>query len=161
MANFSPKLCDDKRMFSILRIKRQDLFLLSSTDKSKSYISSAIFPHCFKSALVTLTVKKMCLYHNDLYNYRPVSNICLIAELIVNLILLKDSFYQTSHTIYNRFHSGYRPGHSTDKTLETFFYGLFLSISKDSMSFLDLPDFSPSFDEIDHSIHISHHHTEF
>ena len=50
--------------------------LPSLTDLFNSSLASGIFPQCFKSALVTPILKKRCLDHNDLNNYRPVYNLC-------------------------------------------------------------------------------------
>ena len=76
----------------------------------------------------------MCLYHNDLNNYRPVSNLCFIAKILEKLVLSQDSSYLNSRNLYNTCQSAYCPGHSTDKT---------------------------AFDKIVHTILVHHLHTDF
>ena len=83
------------------------LFLLFSsilpslTDLFNSSLASGIFPQCFKSALVTPILKKRCLDHNDLNNYRPVSNLCFIAKILEKLVLSQVSSFLNSHNLYN------------------------------------------------------------
>ena len=87
----------------------QDYFLPSLTDLFNSSLASAIFPQCIKSALVTPILKKRCLVHNDLNNYRPVSNLCFIAKILEKLVLSQFSSYLNSHNFYNTCQSAYRP----------------------------------------------------
>ena len=93
-------------------------------------LASGIFPQCFKSALVTPIFKKRCLYHNDLNNYRPVSNLCFIAKILEKLVLSQVSYYLNSHNLYNTCQSAYRPGHSTETALLKVVNDLFLSLNK-------------------------------
>ena len=83
----SPKSCDPDPIPSILLIECLDSILPSLTDLFNSSLASGIFPQCIKSAIVTPILKKRCLNHNDLNNYRPVSNLCFIAKIFENLII--------------------------------------------------------------------------
>ena len=121
----------------------------SLTDLFSSSIASAILPQCIKSALVAPIVKKRYLDHNDLNNYRPVSNLCFIAKILKKLVLSQVSFYFNSHNLYNTCQSAYRPGRSTDAALLNVVYDLFLSLNKGNISVLD---FSSALDTIDHPI---------
>ena len=111
--NSAPKSCElDPIPFKLL-IECLDSILPSLTDLFNSSLASGIFPQCFKSALVTPFIKKRCLDHNDLNNYRPVSNLCFIAKILEKLVLSQVSSYLNSHNLYNTCQSAYRPGHST------------------------------------------------
>ena len=77
--NSAPKSCELDPIPSKLLIECPDSILPSLTDLFNSSLASGIFPQCFKSALVTPILKKRCLDHNDLNNYRPVSNLCFIG----------------------------------------------------------------------------------
>ena len=138
-----------------------DYIISSLTDLFNSSLSSGIFPQCLKSALVTLILKKKCLVHNDLNNYRPVSNLCFIAEILEKLVLSQVSSYLNSHNLYNTCPSAYRPGHSTETALLKVVNDLFLSLIKGNISVLALLDFSSAFDTIDHPILVHRHHTDF
>ena len=101
--------------------------------------------------------QKRCLHHNDLNNYRPVSNLCFIDKILEKLVLSQVSSYLNSHNLYNTFQSAYRPGHSTETALLKVVNDLFLSLNKGNISVLALLDFSSAFD----TILVHHLHTDF
>ena len=135
--------------------------LPSLTDLFISSLASDIFPQCFKSTLVTPILKKMCLDHNDLSNYRPVSNLCFTAKILEKLVLSHVSSYLNSHYRYNTCQSAYRPGHSTETALLIVVNNLLLSPNKGNIYVLAMLDFSSAFDTIDHSIIVHRLHTDF
>ena len=114
---FTPKSCELDPIPSKLLIECLDHILHSLTDLFNSALASGILPQCFKSALVTLILKNGCLDHNDLNNYRPVSNLCFIANIVKKLVLSQVSSYLNSHYLYNTCQSAYHPGHSTENVL--------------------------------------------
>ena len=73
--NSAHKSCELDPIPSKHLIECIDSILPSLTDLFNSSLASGIFPLCFKSALVTPILKKRCLDHNDLNNYRPVYNL--------------------------------------------------------------------------------------
>ena len=148
-------------MPSKLLIECLDSILPSLTDLFKSSLSSGIFPQCFKSAFVTPILKKRCLDHNGLNNYRSVSNLCFIAKILEKLVLSQVSAYLNSHNLYNACQSAYRPGHSTETALLKVVNNLFLSLTKGNITVLALFDFSSAFHTIDHHILVHHLHTDF
>ena len=159
--NSAPKSCEHDPIPSKLLIECLDSILPSLTDLFNYSLVSGIFPQCFKSALVTPILKKRCLDHNDLNNYRPVSNLCFIAKILEKLVLSQVSSYLNSHNLYNTCQSAYRPGHSTKTALLKVANDLFLSHNKGNISVLALLDFSPAFDTIDHPILVHRLHAEF
>ena len=144
-----------------LLIECIDSILPSLIDLFNSSLASGIFPQCFKSALVTPILKKKCHDHNDLNNYRPVSNLCFIPKILEKLVLSQVSSYLNSRNLYNTCQSAYRPGHSTETALLKVFNDLFLSLNKGNISELALHDFSSAFDTIDHPILVHRLHTDF
>ena len=156
--NSAPKSCELDPIPSKLLIECLDSIL---TDLFNSSIASGIFPQCFKSALVTPILKKKCLDHNDLNNYRSVSNLCFIAKILEKLVLSQVSSYLNSHNLYNTCQSAYRPGNSTETALLKVVNDLFLSLNKGNISVLALLDFSSAFDTIDHPILVHRLHTDF
>ena len=103
----------------------------------------------------------MCLDHNELNNYPPVSNLCFIAKILEKLVLTQVYAYLNSHNFYNTCQSAYRPRHSTETALLQVVNDLFLSVDKGNISVLALLDFSSAFDTIDHPILIHRLHTDF
>ena len=79
--NSAPKSCDQDPL-QTLNIMSRFYYL---TDLFDSSLSSGIFPQFFKSALVTPILKKRCLDHNDLNNYRPVYGYALLLIYWKNL----------------------------------------------------------------------------
>ena len=156
-----PKSCELDPIHSKLLIECLDCILPYLTDLFNSSLASGIFPQCFKSALVTPILKKRCLDHNDLNNYRPVSNLCFIAKILEKLVHSQVSSYLNSHNLYNTCQSAYRPNHSTETALLKVVNDLFLSLNKGNISVLALLDFSSAFDTIDHTILVHHLHTDF
>ena len=102
-----------------------------------------------------------CLDHNDLNNYRPVSNLSFIAKILEKLVLSQVSSNLNSHNLYNTCQSSYRPGRNTETALLKVVNDLFLSLSKGTISVLALLDFSSAFYTIDHPILVHRLHTNF
>ena len=102
------------------------------------------FSCVFSSVLPMRSVgrKKMCLYHNDLNNYRPVSKPCFIAKILEKLVLSQVSSYLNSRNLHNTCQSVYRQGHSTETALLSAVNDLFLSLNKGNISVLALLAFS-------------------
>ena len=163
--NYAPKSCELDPIPSKLLIECIDSILPSLTDQFNSSLASGIFPQCFKSTLVTPILKKRCLDHNDLNNYRPVYNLCFIAKILEKLVLSQVSSYLNSHNLCNTCQSAYCPGHSTSEVQVTALLkvatDLFLSPNKGNISVLALLDFSSAFDTIDHPILVHCLHTDF
>ena len=159
--NSAPKSCELDPIPSKLLIECIDSILPSLTDLFNSSLASGIFPQCFKSTLVTPILKKRCLDHIDLNNYRPVSNLCFIAKILEKLVLSLVSSYLNSHNLYNACKSAYRPGHSTETALLKVVYDLFLYVNKGNISVLALLNLSSAFDTIVHPILVHRLHIDF
>ena len=159
--NFIAKSCDHDPILCNLLIECLDSILPSLTDLSNYSLASDIFQQCFKTALVTPTLKKRCLDHNDLNNYRPVSKLCFIAKILENLVLFQVSSYLNSHNLCDTFPSAFHPGHSTETALLKFFYSLFICLDKGNIFKLALLYFSSAFDTIDQSIYVLRLYTDF
>ena len=110
---------------------------------------------------ISSCLRKRCLGHNDLNNYRPVSNLCLVAKILEKLVSSQVSSYLNSHDLHNTCQSAYHPGHSNETALLKVVNDLFLYINKGNISVLALLDFSSAFDTIDHPILVHRLHTDF
>ena len=157
----APKSCELNPILSKLLIECPDSILHSLIDLFNSSLASGLFPQCFKSALVTPILKKRCLDHNDLNNYRPVSNLCFISKILEKHVLSQVSSYLNSHNHCNTCQSAYRSGHSTETALLKVVNDLFLSLNKGNISVLALLDFSSAFDTNDHPILVHRLHADF
>ena len=108
-----------------------------------------------------LQISSRYLDHNDLNNYRPVSNLCFIAKILEKLVLSQVSSYLNSHNLYNTCQSAYRTGHSNETALLKVVIDLFPSLHKCNISVLPLHDCSSALDTIDHTILVHRLHTDF
>ena len=154
----APKSCELDPIPSKLLIECLDFIL---TDLFNSSLASGIFPKCFKSALVTPILKKRCIDHNDMKNYRPVSNLCFIAKILEKLVSSHVSYYLNSHNLYNTCQSAYRPGHSTETALLKVVNDQFISLNKGNIYVLALLYFSSEFYTIDHPNLVHRLHIDF
>ena len=159
--NSAPKSCELDPIPTKLLLECLDSILPSLIDLFNSSLASGIFPQCFKSALITPILKKRCLDHNDLNNYRPVCNLCFIAKILEKHVLSQVSSFLNSHNLYNTCQSVYRPCHSTEIALMKVVNDLFLSLSKGNISVLALLAISSAFHTIDHTILARRLHTDF
>ena len=112
MLSSAPMSCELDPIPSKLLIECLDYILPSLTDLFNSSLASGILPLYRKSALVTPILKKRCLDHYDLNNYRPVSNQCFIAKILKKLVLSQVYTYLNSHNLHNTCQSVYL----TDRT---------------------------------------------
>ncbi|GFR77905.1 reverse transcriptase-like protein [Elysia marginata] len=76
-------------------------------------LRTAEVPTCFKNAIVKPFIKKTGLDENDLTNYRPVSNLPFMSNILEKAVLtqLLDHINRNGPT--KTFHSAYKACHST------------------------------------------------
>ena len=80
-------------------------------------LTSGIFPQTHKSADVKPLLKKPTLDHNNLKNFRPVSNFSFLSKIIEKIVLSQMSDHLCSNSLVNPFQSDYKPGYSTETAL--------------------------------------------
>ena len=144
-----------------LLIECMNSSLPSLTDLFNYCPASGIFPQCLLQLWSHVLLKKVCLDHNDMNNYWPVSNLCIIAEILENIILFQASSYLNSHNLHNTCLSAHHHGLIIATTLLIVIHDLFLTHIKDNIYLLALLVFSSEFDSIDQSIVVHSLHTDF
>ena len=80
-------------------------------------LASGQVPATFKSAYVVPRLKKPDLDHDDVKNYRPISNLPVLAKLLERIVAKQLVAYLNLHGLMPRLQSAYRSGHSTETAL--------------------------------------------
>ena len=76
------KFCDLDPILTSLFFKCVDDLIPSITSVINKSLIDGPVPTCFKPAIVTLLLKKPTLDHNELKNYRPVSNVAFLSKVL-------------------------------------------------------------------------------
>ena len=115
-------------------------------------LSEGCFPELFRTAVVTPLIKKSGLPHDDLSNYRPISNLSFISKLLERIVNNRITSHIDSFSVFTPFQSAYRKFHSTETALLRIENDILLAMDKQQVTALVLLDLSAAFDTVDHDI---------
>ena len=87
MNKSAPKTCNLDPITSSPLFECLDTILPTLTAVINKSLTSGIFPQVYKAAIVKPLLKKSSFDHNDLKNFRPVSNLSFVSKIIEKLIL--------------------------------------------------------------------------
>ena len=152
MQNSAPKTCElDPVPTSLL----MECLLPTLTQIVNDSLTCGIFPQIHKSAVVKPLLKKPTLDHNNLKDFRPVSNISVLSKIIEKVVLFQMSDHLCSNSLLNPFQSAYKPRHSTETALLEIVNDLLLFVDNGNISIVTFIDLSAAFGTIDHNILLS------
>ena len=97
-------------------------------------------------------LKKPSLDHDNLKNYRPVSNLSFLSKSLEKIVLSQLSAYLSSDNLFCSSQSAYRAGHSTETPLLKVMNDIPRALDDSNISVLTLLDLSAALDTIDHKI---------
>ena len=109
-------------------------------------------PTAFKQANVRPLLKKPGLDMNNLKNYRPVSNLPFVSEIIEKVVASRIEDHFDKHKLHDNRQSAYRSFHSTKTALLRVHHDIATALDNNSCSILVMLDLSAAFDVIDHGI---------
>ena len=109
-------------------------------------------PNQFKTATVIPLIKKHNLDPEVLGNYRPVSNLPYLSKLLERAVADQLKTHLDVNSLYVKYQSAYRYGHSTETALVRVLSDLLSMIDGGDAALLVLLDLSAAFDTIDHDL---------
>ena len=115
-------------------------------------LQSGIFPDELHKAIVTPVLKKPSLDHNELKNYRPVSNLLFTSKVLEKCASLQLIEHTDTYSLSEPLQSVYRSQHSTETALACVHNNILRALDDKKAVMLVLLDLSAAFDTVDHKI---------
>ena len=115
-------------------------------------LASGQVPTALKSAYVVPRLKKPDLDDDEIKNYRPISNLPVLAKLLERIVARQLVNYLTVHGLLPRLQSAYRARHSTETALLKVTADILSALDRGDLASLALLDLSAAFDTVDHDI---------
>ena len=124
-------------------------------------LSSGIFPHNLKEALVRPDIKDKNGDLDDYKNYRPISNLPFISKLLEKCVYKELSFHLSLNNLHAENQSAYRVHHSCETATLALYNDLLCMSDTKSKVILLLLDLSAAFDTVCHEILLTKLHNKF
>ena len=109
-------------------------------------------PSNLKQAVVTPILKNNKLDKDNLNNYRPISNLSLLSNIVEKIVTSRMHSFLQNNNMFPKFQSAYRPLHSTETALVRVHNHIVKCISDKNDVILILLDLSSAFDTIDNHL---------
>ena len=113
---------------------------------------TGVVPKELKISRIIPLLKKPSLDMDCLQNYRPISNLPLLAKVLERVVTKQLQTYLEEHHLYANMQSAYRRFHSTETALLRVTNDLLRAVDQHHEAVLVLLDLSAAFDTIDHGI---------
>ena len=114
-----------------------------------------MIPKSLKTALIRPLLEKTGLDSDILENYRPVSNLTFISEIIEKLISGRLNEHLINNSLFDPLQSAYRDKHSTEIALIKVQNDILSALDASTSAIMLMFDLSAAFDTIDHDILLS------
>ena len=115
-------------------------------------LATGVVPEDFKFALVKPLLKKQNLDHNEMKNFRPVSNLPFLSKILEKVVLSQLKNHLELNNLREPLQSAYRQNHSTETALLKVMNDIVNNADANNVNLLCLLDLSAAFDTIDHDI---------
>ncbi len=115
-------------------------------------MTSGTFPTQFKKAIIRPHLKKTNLDHEQMKNYRPVSNLHFLSKILEKLVVNRLDRYLELNNLHDPLQSAYRKQHSTETAVLKLSNDIIQGLDQEKVTILASLDLSAAFDTVDHSI---------
>ena len=113
-------------------------------------LSSGFVPTCLKHAIIRPHLKKSHLDHDELKNYRPLSNLPFLSKVLEKIVAKRLLSHMDDHNLHEILQSAYKQHHSTETALVRVQNDILTHLENKRGVILVLLDLSAAFDTIDH-----------
>ena len=113
-------------------------------------LAEAEMPTCLKEAVVRPLIKKSSLDKDLLKNYRPVSSLTLLSQVVEKVVVGQLLQHLDRQNMLEPLQSAYRKHHSTEMVLLSVCTEISSALDNRQDTLLVLLDLSSAFDTIDH-----------
>ena len=135
----------------LLKLCAQELAPIITAIVNRSFETSCM-PTELKRAHVRPRLKKSSLDPDVLNNYRPVSNLPFVSNIIEKVVDARLEEHLRANDLHEPLQSAYRKHHSTETALIKIQSDILQALDSGRVAALVLLDLSAAFDTIDHSI---------
>ena len=111
-----------------------------------------VLPSSQKTAIITPVVKKLGLDPDEPQNYRPISNLTFISEVIERIVVEQMHAHLTECKLMPPVQSAYCQGHSAEMVLMKVITDIIDAADNQYITLLGLLDMSAPFNTVNHSI---------
>ena len=118
---------------------------------SSSLNNSFVHPD-LKHAIISPIIKKHNIDYNILSNYRPISQLTIIAKLLEKVVYQQLINYIETNDLLDIYQSAYRPFHSTETAIINVLDNVMLMLDDNYPVQMLMLDLSAAFDTLDHTI---------
>ena len=129
-----------------------DILITPITSIINASLEQGKCPNFFKQAHVTPILKKSSLDKEVFKNYRPVSNLNFLSQILERVVAIQLQTPLDEAGLMTAFQLAYRKHHSTESALLNIQNDILLNMAKGFVTALTLLDLSAAFDTIDHTI---------
>jgi Reverse transcriptase (RNA-dependent DNA polymerase) len=118
-------------------------------------LTTGVFPHSLKRAIVTPRLKKPTLNNGVLASYRPITNLSFLPKVIEQVVAKQFRSHLSASYLLPPNQSAYCPFHSMKTTVLCVHDDLVHAIDNSHVSALLFLDLSSAFDIVDHAVLLS------